>query len=263
MSQTAPRFGSWQTSERLAAPAGYRVAPGGVRVTSHIRHAGENSRGGDWCEAFALSDELVALSIGDVCGHGADKHPLMAALRGQIRVAAGRGCDPAQTLAAANAYLCADPSATYATAIFGLLSTRRRSFTFANAGHPAPLLARTGGAAYLEFPEADFMLGVENELRAQVHCVDVPPASLLVLYTDGVTEREREPLRGAEQLLEAVAFAHKVSLVPVTEVIGRQMSLAGPNPDDTAILSVWSVPVTNSRYRSRGRTPARAVRGQV
>ncbi len=233
-----------------------------VVVTSRIMHAGGAAAGGDWCEAFAVGDDLLALSIGDVCGHGEAKHPLMAAVRRTVRAAAGDGLDPAQTLAAANA-LCAGESGDLATAVFGLLSARRRTFTFANAGHPAPLLAGTQGAVYLEFPDADLMLGVEREFSPQLHCVDIPPASLLVLYTDGVTEHQRDLLRGEEELRAATLCAYNFSSLPAADVIEKEMSLSGRNIDDAAILSVWSAPDADARYRFRGRPPARSARRQA
>jgi len=224
---------------------------GGLRVTTRIMHVAGAVQGGDWCEAFAVSDDLLALSIGDVSGHGDGKHEAMSAVREAIREAARAGLDPVQTLTAANAFLRRYDPNEYATAVFGLLCSRRRTFTFANAGHPAPLLARFDGAAYLESPVGDLPLGVDRNLSLEVHRVDVPPASLLVLYTDGVTEHERKPLHGAAQLREAALFAYNFATLPTADVIGKQMFLTGPNLDDAAVLAVWSAPEPAPRFRFR------------
>jgi hypothetical protein len=42
----------------------------GVAITTRIVPAENARNGGDWCEAWPLSATTVALSIGDVCGHG-------------------------------------------------------------------------------------------------------------------------------------------------------------------------------------------------
>lgn len=249
----------WGPNGGRTAPEESWNAPSGVRVTSRIMHVPGAREGGDWCEAFAVSPDVVALSIGDVSGHGDERARIMMALRRTIREAAQRRLDAAQTIEAANDFLRAFEPGEYATALFGLLSTRERSFTFANAGHPAPLLAGPGGAAYLEYPNADLLLGVEPRVDAQIHRCEVPPSSLLVLYTDGVTEHERKPLQGAAQLREAVVFAYNFSTLPTASVIERQMFLTGAHRDDAAILSVWSAPLAIARYRFRGRPFVRAV----
>ena len=186
----------------------------GVRLSTRIMPAARSARGGDWCEAFAVSQDVVALSIGDVCGSGPEKFAAMGELRQTIRDAAGRGLNPGQALAAANRFLrLSDPEET-ATALFALVNARQRSLVFANAGHPPPLMASPFGALFLEFPEADLPLGIEAEIAPRLRTVSVPAATLLVLYTDGVSERERKPIQGETELR---------------------------NFDDAAILTAWTL----------------------
>jgi serine phosphatase RsbU (regulator of sigma subunit) len=246
----------WGARRARALPDG--DGSSGLRVTSRIMPIAGAVQGGDWCEAFAVSDDLLGLSIGDISGHGDGAHAAMSAVREAIRDAARAGLDPAQTLAAANAFLRRYDANAYATAVFGLLSVRRHRFTFANAGHPAPLLTGFFGAAYLEFQSADLPLGVDRNLSLDVHRVDVPPASLLVLYTDGVTEHERKPLQGAAQLREAALFAYNFAALPTADVIGKQMFLTGPNLDDAAILAVWSAADGAAPVRLRGAPSVRS-----
>jgi serine phosphatase RsbU (regulator of sigma subunit) len=82
------------------------------------------------------------------------------------------------------------------------------------------------------------LLGVDSGIVPALHVVKLPAESLLVLYTDGVVEREREAMRGQAQLLTAASFAHHYSALPAASVIERQMSLTGSNHDDAAILTV-------------------------
>ena len=208
-----------------------------VNVNVRIIPAGGAARGGDWCESFALRDDLLALSIGDVCGHGPEMTEDMSALRQVIRDAARVSVDPAQTLAEANRFLRRhDPDGT-ATAIFAVLDTRRRTLSFANAGHPAPLMCGPSGAIYLEYTRNDVPLGVEDEWLPLVRTVTVPAASLLVLYTDGVNERRSDPLGEAAKLRAAALFAYQVPSFDTAAVIEKQMFLTGVNRDDAAILT--------------------------
>jgi serine phosphatase RsbU (regulator of sigma subunit) len=220
-------------------PASMSWSIHGVRLSTRIMGAERAPRGGDWCEAFAVSDHVMALSIGDVCGHGEAKVGAMVATRQAIRDAALRGLDPGQTLIAGHRFLRAYDSDEYATALFGLLNLRDRTLMFANAGHPPPLMASPSEAMYLEYAESDLPLGIEDAYLPALRTVEVSAATLLVFYTDGVTERLRKPLQGAVELRAAAIFATKFSLLATASVIEKQMFLTGSNRDDAAILTAW------------------------
>jgi serine phosphatase RsbU (regulator of sigma subunit) len=224
----------------FAEPATTSGSYHGVRLSTRVMPAALAAKGGDWCEAFVVSRDVVALSIGDVCGHGTEKATAMTALRQSIREAAWLGLDPAQTLTAANAFLRQYDADENATALFALLNTSRRSLAFANAGHPPPLVAGPLGAEFLEFPQADLPLGIVAEIVPNLRVVSVPAAALLVLYTDGVTERGRNLTHGEADLRDAALFAYQVSHLDSAAVIERQMFLTGSNLDDAAILTVWT-----------------------
>jgi serine phosphatase RsbU (regulator of sigma subunit) len=161
----------------------------------------------------------------------------MVAIRQVIRVAAYQGLDPAQTLAHANRFLRRYDPHENATALFGLLNTRERSFVFANAGHPPPIMAGPVGSLFLEFPDSDLPLGIETELVPALRRISVPAATLFVLYTDGVSEREKAPLLGEKQLHAATRYAYRSAASMTAEVIEQQLRLGGSNSDDAAILT--------------------------
>jgi serine phosphatase RsbU (regulator of sigma subunit) len=233
----------------------------GVRLSTRIMPAALGVQGGDWCEAFIVSRDVVALSIGDVCGHGAKKYAAMIALRQAIRDAAWLGPDPAATLAMANAFLRRYDPEENATAIFALFNTRLRSLVFANAGHPPPLMAGLLGALFLDFPHTDLPLGIVAEIAPTIHVVNVPASSLLVFYTDGVSERGRKPIEGEAQLRDAAMFAFQASHLLSAGVIERQMFLTGSNLDDAAILTAWTpgLPVMRETRRHSRRDRLRAT----
>jgi serine phosphatase RsbU (regulator of sigma subunit) len=222
----------------------------GVRLSTRIMPAALAARGGDWCETFAVSEDVVALSIGDVCGHGAEKFTAMGKVRQTIRDAACRGLDPLQVLAVTNRFLRRYDPEENATAILALLNVRQRSLVFANAGHPPPLMAGPFGVLFLEYPEADFPLGIMAEIAPALHVVSVPAATLLVFYTDGVSEHGRKPIEGESQLRDAAMFAYKASHLASAAVIERQMFLTGSNLDDAAILAAWTLGAPIMRGKS-------------
>jgi serine phosphatase RsbU (regulator of sigma subunit) len=211
----------------------------GIQLSARITPADGASNSGDWCEAFGVAPGVIALSIGDVCGHGDAKYPARVAIRETIREGARLGLDPAQTLTAAHYALREYDCDEYATAIFGLLDTERHTFAFANAGHPAPLLCGMAGADYLEFPETFLPIGIDGTSLPTVRTIVLPEASLLVLYTDGVIERDRMASDGSAQLREATTFAYNLRALPSANVIGSQMHVLDGGFDDAAILTAW------------------------
>jgi serine phosphatase RsbU (regulator of sigma subunit) len=232
----------------------------GARLSTRIMPAALAARGGDWCETFAVSEDVVALSIGDVCGHGAEKFAAMGELRQTIRDAVGRGLDPSQTLGVANRFLRRYDPEENATAILALLNICRRSLVFANAGHPPPLMAGPFGALFLKYPAADVPLGVLAEIAPALHAVSVPAATLLVFYTDGVSERARKPIEGEAQLRDAAMFAYKAAHLASANVIERQMFLTGSNLDDAAILTAWTLGAPIMRGKSTRHERAKRLR---
>jgi serine phosphatase RsbU (regulator of sigma subunit) len=232
----------------------------GVRLSTRIMPAALAARGGDWCETFAVSEDVVALSIGDVCGHGPEKFEAMGEVRQTIRDAAGRGLDPAQALAVANRFLRQYDPEENATAILALLDVRKRSLVFANAGHPPPLMAGPFGVLFLAYPAADLPLGVMPDIPPALHVLSVPAATLLVFYTDGVSERDRKPIVGEAQLRDAATFAYKAEHLPSAAVIERQMFLTGSNLDDAAILTAWTLGAPIMRGKSSRHERAKRLR---
>jgi serine phosphatase RsbU (regulator of sigma subunit) len=214
----------------------------GVRLSTRNMPAEHGERGGDWCETFVLSDDIIGLSIGDVCGHGIEKFAAAVVTRQAVRDAALSGLDPSQTLAAANRFVRDFDPELLSTAFFALLDTRNGTLTFANAGHPPPLLVDPAVSHFLSYAVTDLPLGAATDLFPALHVVSAPEQTLLVLYTDGVTEHDREPIGGESRLLSAARIAYKCWSLPTALIIEELMCLSGSNVDDASILTAWTPP---------------------
>jgi sigma-B regulation protein RsbU (phosphoserine phosphatase) len=78
------------------------------------------------------------------------------------------------------------PAGKYVTMIYGVLDPSRRTFTFANAGHPWPLLVDGEGARSI--PTRDGIpLGL-GPGRYSEETVTLSPGTRLLFYSDGITE---------------------------------------------------------------------------
>ena len=191
--------------------------------------------GGDWYDAFELPDGRIALSIGDVAGHGLEAAVVMGEVRQTFRVAAMENRDPAAVLDVANRLLMLRRDATMVTALFGVFDGR--TFTYSSAGHPPPALGTIEGTSE-QLPIAGIPLGVEPDPSRQSWTVSVPPGSLLVLYTDGLIELGHDVLDGERRLLDAVAAeAKRPSRDPAASIRDRVLGRRA-NVDDIAILAL-------------------------
>jgi len=213
-----------------------------MTLSHHSIAAGGGAEGGgDWSETFALSGTQFAVSVGDVCGHDDDASKMMVQLRRDIRSEACASRDPARVLSAVNENLCRRGWSRYATSIFGVLDTEKRTLVFASAGHPAPFLMDRAQAGFLRVPLGDMPLGVQGSLQIEAHHVELEDDALLVFYTDGVTEMERDAVVGETRLREAVRVAYRVPGIEPAYVIARHLRLRQRRVDDASILTVRTV----------------------
>jgi anti-sigma regulatory factor (Ser/Thr protein kinase) len=127
------------------------------------------------------------------------------------------------------------------TAIFGVYDPAASTLSYAVAGHPPPLLALPDGLVR-RLPAGGLPLGCATLLDCIDWTFTLPQGARAVFYTDGLTENDRDPIRGEKALLEAVrsllcrgitepADAHD----PATAVQERVFRGA-PNRDDAAVL---------------------------
>ena len=158
--------------------------------------------GGDWYDAFRLPDGRVALSVGDVAGHGLPAAVTMGEVRQAFRIAALAEREPDAVLSLADRLLLLRDDAVTVTAIFAIYDPRERLFRYATAGHPPPVLSTTTAAFTL--PHDGLPLGIQTDCERRCWDFTLSPGSLVVLYTDGLIENNRDILYGEEQLLESL-----------------------------------------------------------
>jgi serine phosphatase RsbU (regulator of sigma subunit) len=212
----------------------------GLKVAVRYLPAGQESLvGGDWYHAAELRDGSVLLAVGDVAGHGMQAATTMAQLRHALRALAVTTSDPGLLLGHLNRLTCdleRETPELAATAVIARFDPVRREITWAQAGHPPPLLSRGGRTAPLGRPPGP-MLGVVDDAAYLTARLDFRPGDLLLLYTDGLVEHRRRGLDdGLATVIAAVDEAVRASpQQPLAQVLAR---LRQANPDDdTCILA--------------------------
>jgi len=204
----------------------------GVRSSAVYRPATrEDMLGGDWYDLFRLSDDRIGVAIGDVTGHGLDAAALMVRARETLRATLDLEPDrPGIALQRADALLGAIAADVSVTAIVGVIDVGRATFTYACAGHPPPILVRDGEAASLA--GGGVPLGLEAGLPFAEHVLALQRGDALALYTDGLTEYDRDAVLGERQLLEALRANPRCAADVVADAV-----LGGTEQrDDVALL---------------------------
>jgi sigma-B regulation protein RsbU (phosphoserine phosphatase) len=211
----------------------------GVKVSGWNEPAGGATHGGDWCEAFPISENAIAISVGDVCGHGVPAHEEMRLIRELIRQRFYVGADLWNVVAAANRVATEREQAVPVTAIVGLLLTYSNKLWIANAGHPPPLVQSSSGSRFWRHSPGDLPLGVCREHDVTVDETILEPDSLLVFYTDGIVESHRNLIEGERRLMRAVSRIYRFRYLHAAHAIAHEMNVLGSClQDDAAVLTL-------------------------
>lgn len=192
--------------------------------------------GGDWYDAFPLADGRIVVSIGDVQGSGLDAAIAMVNVRQTVRGVAQVHPDPALMLDAADRTLRGQHPDRFVTAFVGVLDPVTQRCSYANAGHPPPLLRLADGAIHA-VRERGFPLGLPFAQQLDVHETPLPPNAILLLYTDGLTESTRDLLHGEARLDAVLREADPETTRNVAQHVYAGV-LGGHANDDVAILAV-------------------------
>jgi serine phosphatase RsbU (regulator of sigma subunit) len=179
----------------------------GIELAVHYEAAGLAAQvGGDWYDAFPLREGRVGVVLGDVAGRGIPAASAMGQLRSLARGFAygdGQARAPGEVLTRLNRHQLALGSEEMFTVLYAIVDPATSTVTWANAGHPPPLLrSSSDDVSHLE--GGDGLMGIE-EVEYQDHSRSIGEQATLVLYTDGLIERRGEPLdAGMARLAAAV-----------------------------------------------------------
>jgi len=191
--------------------------------------------GGDWYDAFHLPDGRIALSIGDVAGHGLRAAIVMGEVRQAFRAAALDPTSPSLVLERANTIVNMRPNPVMVTAIFAIVDPADGTLTYAAAGHPPPLIALPSGTVQA-LPKDGLPLGIVDRVDASDWTFTVPPGASFVLYTDGLIEYGRDVIAGERRLLDCVREAVLTNETEPADALQRSVFTETVNTDDVATL---------------------------
>lgn len=164
------------------------TAPPGIAVSHRYLPASDvNEVGGDWYDVLPLAGGKAALLIGDVMGHGIAAAAVMGRLAASVRALARLDLPPVRLLHQLEDVLGDLAEPMLATFLYVVCDPATGHCTVTRAGHPPPALVLPDGRVRLLDTPPGVPLGVGGVAFTPAE-FDVPPGSLLVLYTDGLIE---------------------------------------------------------------------------
>jgi GAF domain-containing protein/CheY-like chemotaxis protein len=192
--------------------------------------------GGDWYDAIAVNDRCVAFVIGDVSGRGVRAAAIMGKLRATVRAYLLDGFGPAAVLERSNRASESMGSDHFATVLCAILDRNTGSLTFANAGHPPPILIGERTCTVLD-AEPGPPIGVVRTAEYSDVTVRVDAGATFLLYTDGLVEsRKRFASDGIVELCEHAKTQRDDLELFVDHLLAAMTG--GLREDDVALVAV-------------------------
>jgi phosphoserine phosphatase RsbU/P len=230
-------------AEEVQAHLFPRVLP--PMTTLDYRAFSRAARGvtGDYYDFLSLAPGRLVLALADVSGKGVPAGLLMACLQGNLQSQSpGKAEKPSELIKELNQLMCnATGGRSFITFFYAVYDDARRSLTYVNAGHNAPILLGAGEDRRAGLETGGMVLGLFPEAEYQQETIELRPSDLLVCYTDGVTEtfNGREEEFGEERLVQCLEQSRGL---PVSETLDRILSATSefaegmPQQDDQTLI---------------------------
>ena len=143
---------------------------------------------GDYYDVLPLDSTRALVCIGDVAGKGMPAALVMSNLQAAVKAYAGEDCNPVELCRRVNRILCENcEPGRYVTFFCGVLDSTGGTFTYVNAGHNPPLVARPNGSV-LRLADGGPVLGEFPDWSAAQGQINLDRGDRLAFYTDGITE---------------------------------------------------------------------------
>ncbi|QDT38330.1 SpoIIE family protein phosphatase [Stratiformator vulcanicus] len=146
--------------------------------------------GGDYYDAFEMSDGKVCLSFGDVAGKGVPGALIMSRIASCVQNVTQYVQDVEPAFVAINNHMCAKMvEGRFVTYVLTFLDPKTHQISLCNGGHMTPLIRKADGTIE-EFGEEAIGLpiGVMEDYPYEAISRTLEPGETVVIITDGVDE---------------------------------------------------------------------------
>ena len=199
--------------------------------------------GGDFYD-FQEKDGLLYFAVGDASGKGIPAALFTFLACAGFRMAADMGLPPDEIVARINALLCRDNDACmFVTLFVGRLDLSSGRLEYCNAGHTPLVVVEPGGGAEFFAAKSNVVAGVMDGYAYAMQETTFEPGTMLLAYTDGVTEAERTDHEqyGNKRLLAFASVHAKDAPASFVENLERDLdafTAGAEQSDDITALAV-------------------------
>jgi sigma-B regulation protein RsbU (phosphoserine phosphatase) len=146
--------------------------------------------GGDFFDLRRLPGNELAVSVGEVSGHGIDAAILLSVIQAFLRGLTGSGAvEVVKVIEQLNQVVCqVAPPGICATLFLAYVDPRRRELRYVSAGHEPPLLWRKRTGRVQRLTSAGTVLGLSGRTSYEQRTIGMDPGDILVAFTDGIAE---------------------------------------------------------------------------
>ena len=234
------------TLQQSLLPATPPAVPGLDLVAAFRPADVETVIGGDFYDVFQTGPQDWVVSIGDVCGKGAEAAVVTGLVRYTIRAAAVRDPSPRSVLTEANQAVSAHESQRFCTAAVVHLHRADGGWraVVATAGHPPAICLQGSRVRQVGDPAPPLGVVGGRAFRPANRSLPLGPGRTLVLYTDGVTEARRDgAFYGEDRLLERLVRLDPAPSVLVPAVVDDVVAFQRDRcRDDIAVVALRAAP---------------------
>ena len=223
-------------------------ALGGLALSVTSSPAGGPVTGGDFHDAFPLSQDRVAVLVGDVAGSGRKVLSDGQLVRHAVRAYLEAGLDPRAAIAMTGAVVDEREEPLFASVLVAVHDRRTGTLTFASAGHEPPVFVSEHGAALPPVSGWSPPLGAGLETGRRQTAIPLPEGTAVCLLTDGVTEARAEGERiGISRVIKWLSALGPGAMS--SDVVERLRSEAEPEDDVTVCTLRALTPTTATAPR--------------
>jgi len=205
---------------------------------------------GDLYDWIDLGPDHVYLALADIAGKGVPAAMMVATARALLRDAADRKSPPGKALTSVNRSLYDDLThvGRFITIVAAYLDRRTAAVDYASAGHTEVLWYRAASHACERLPATAPPIGVLPDIAVPERRIGMCPGDLLLFYSDGVTEaeRERDEFFGIDRLAALIPQHAALPAEALAEAVVEAVDgfSRGMRSDDLTLIVVKALPRT-------------------
>ncbi len=197
--------------------------------------------GGDLYDYFKFDDTSFGFCIGDASGHGIPAALLVRDVVTGLRMGLEKEMKTVYTLKKLNRVINKSVYSSLFVSLFYADLEVGGNLFYVNAGHPLPFLV--SGKEVTELKSTGLVFGALPEVSIHQTYIYIKPGSVLVLYSDGIIERQNRHKEeyGLERLKEVVIKNQKKNAAEIlNEIFNSAKKFGNSNKweDDATVIVI-------------------------